>query len=148
MQIIKKYNINSFILSIDIELSPDKRLMIPVPIDLAGKSDILDTMHLVVEEKDFDYDMSLLMPDSVTDEDWPNRMQMKLINAILLHRAKYGRVQPADLEVHIAEFCLLLFSIAEAIGTPINESQKKQIFKEQLVEHSKMLGVRIELNIY
>lgn len=97
-----------------------------------------------ISESDFDYEMSILVPDEV-GKNVVDSCIFKLYDRITIHLNKFGRMLPPDLEQYIAESVLVIYSITKKIKPPMPDSEQKNIFRLLLLQLSDELGVPVNL---
>lgn len=151
-KIVKKYKLKEFQIEIVMKRSIDERLVLEFPYNVPRSQ--WTPMHLrlnqppvlsaLIPESDFDYEMSILVPDEV-GRNVVDSCILKLYDRIKIHFKKFGRMLPPDLEQYIAETVLIIYSISKKIKPPMSDTEQKYIFKTLLFQISNELDVPVNL---
>jgi hypothetical protein len=141
---IKAYKIKEGRFKIELGKAYGGRLVLPMYINKPPTAKV--QLTLIVQESDFDEDMKILVPVSIGDDlfDTCYELLRKLIKS---HIMRFGRILPADLETYCTEYVLVISSIVEAGGKPLNPTAKKYVFKSILTKLSDELNLPIELRL-
>jgi len=140
---IKKYVTSDFSFEIELIERFPRRLFFDVDLTIP-KSSKISKLQFHLPEIDFDYDMSILVPDYIGEE-WVQSCLSRLPIRLNIHFQKYGRLLPPDLELYIAETILVMKSIGNKLNQPIEEERRKSIFKFLLTEASETYNIPLEL---
>lgn len=111
MRKIKKYTIQDFSFEIEVEITSNEKVAVPINIKFP-ESSLLNSLTTNVDEAYFDYEIDFMLPKSF-ESDWSLYCYEKLQILIAVHIKKYGRILSADLETYIAEYCLLASAILQ-----------------------------------
>lgn len=143
MEITKYYKTKGISFSMKLNKTSSGKIEIPIYAKMPSNVKF-EQMSAGISEKDFNDDMTILVPENLSD-DWAQSCYKQLQIRLAMHFKQYGRIQPADLECFIGEFIIVISNIGEAINQPMSLSDKQITYKKLLIAFSEELNIPIQI---